>query len=48
MGGSSSEREVSLNSGKACAEALEKAGNRVEAYDVEWIESPALLMPWKQ
>ncbi|MBN1291534.1 MAG: D-alanine--D-alanine ligase [Candidatus Latescibacteria bacterium] len=43
MGGSSSEREVSLMSGKACAEALEKAGNNVTMYDVEWIGSNALF-----
>lgn len=36
MGGSSEEREVSLNSGKAVAEALQKHGHDVSAYDVEW------------
>jgi D-alanine-D-alanine ligase len=33
MGGWSAEREVSLRSGKACAEALERAGYRVTAVD---------------
>ena len=33
MGGLSAEREVSLNSGKACAEALERAGYRVTRVD---------------
>jgi D-alanine-D-alanine ligase len=37
MGGSSEEREVSLNSGKAVAEALEKSSHQVTLYDVEWI-----------
>jgi len=36
MGGSSEEREVSLNSGKAVAEALKKAHHEVTVYDVEW------------
>lgn len=35
MGGWSSERPVSLNSGKACADALEKAGYRVTRIDVD-------------
>lgn len=34
MGGRSSEREVSLNSGKACAGALEEAGYQVSLIDV--------------
>ena len=34
MGGWSSEREVSLSSGKACADALESSGERVERIDV--------------
>jgi D-alanine-D-alanine ligase len=34
MGGWSAEREVSLNSGKACAEALESKGYRVTKIDV--------------
>jgi D-alanine-D-alanine ligase len=34
MGGWSAEREVSLNSGKACADAAEKAGYRVSRVDV--------------
>lgn len=34
MGGTSSEREVSLNSGKACADALEGEGYRVTRVDV--------------
>jgi len=34
MGGWSSEREVSLNSGKACADAAERAGYRVIRIDV--------------
>ena len=34
MGGWSSEREVSLNSGKACADAAERAGYRVTRIDV--------------
>ena len=34
MGGWSSEREVSLNSGKACADAAEQAGYRVTRVDV--------------
>jgi D-alanine-D-alanine ligase len=35
MGGWSAEREVSLNSGKACADAAEKAGYRVTRVDVD-------------
>lgn len=35
MGGFSSERPVSLSSGKACAEALEQEGFRVSRIDVE-------------
>jgi D-alanine-D-alanine ligase len=35
MGGWSSEREVSLNSGEACAKALEERGYRVSRTDVE-------------
>ncbi|HEY4143160.1 MAG TPA: D-alanine--D-alanine ligase [Pseudolabrys sp.] len=35
MGGWSAEREVSLNSGKACAAAAEKAGFRVTRIDVD-------------
>ena len=35
LGGFSAEREVSLNSGKACADALEQAGYRVTRIDVE-------------
>ncbi|WP_019171499.1 D-alanine--D-alanine ligase [Pseudaminobacter salicylatoxidans] len=35
MGGFSSERPVSLSSGKACAEALEQAGYRVTRVDVD-------------
>ncbi len=35
MGGWSAEREVSLNSGKACAEALEGEGYRVTRVDVD-------------
>jgi D-alanine-D-alanine ligase len=34
MGGWSAEREVSLRSGKACADALERKGNRVTRIDV--------------
>src|ERR1700710_2038827 len=34
MGGWSAEREVSLNSGKACADAAERAGYRVTRIDV--------------
>src|SRR3954462_14856196 len=34
MGGWSAEREVSLRSGRACAEALEKQGYRVTKIDV--------------
>ena len=34
MGGWSAEREVSLNSGKECAGALEKQGYRVSRVDV--------------
>lgn len=34
MGGSSSEREVSLNSGKACGKALEQAGYKVSYLDI--------------
>ena len=34
MGGWSAEREVSLNSGAACAGALERAGYRVTRVDV--------------
>jgi len=35
MGGTSAEREVSLDSGRACAEALEEAGYRVIRYDFD-------------
>ena len=35
MGGWSSERPVSLNSGKGCADALERAGYRVTRIDVD-------------
>ncbi|MGC2600563.1 MAG: D-alanine--D-alanine ligase, partial [Rhodomicrobium sp.] len=35
MGGWSAEREVSLNSGAACANALERAGYRVTSIDVD-------------
>ncbi|PWJ83937.1 D-alanine--D-alanine ligase [Pseudaminobacter salicylatoxidans] len=35
MGGFSSERPISLSSGKACAEALEQAGYRVTRVDVD-------------
>src|SRR5688572_8542426 len=35
MGGWSAEREVSLNSGKACTEALESVGYRVTKIDVD-------------
>ena len=34
MGGWSAEREISLRSGKACADALERAGYRVTRVDV--------------
>ena len=34
MGGWSAEREVSLSSGKACADAAERAGYRVTRVDV--------------
>src|SRR5437016_4821667 len=34
MGGWSAEREISLRSGKACADALERAGSRVSRIDV--------------
>ena len=33
LGGLSAEREVSLRSGKACADALEEAGYRVSRID---------------
>src|SRR5690606_24224580 len=35
MGGFSSERSVSLSSGKACADALEEEGYRVTRVDVD-------------
>src|SRR5688572_1392728 len=35
MGGWSAEREVSLRSGKACADAAERAGYRVTRVDVQ-------------
>ena len=35
MGGWSAEREISLRSGKACADALERAGYRVSRVDVD-------------
>ena len=35
LGGGSSEREVSLRSGKACADALERRGYRVTRIDVK-------------
>ena len=51
MGGMSSEREVSLNTGKAVAEALAEAGYKVSSYDLhpeagrdvfDLVESPVL------
>jgi D-alanine-D-alanine ligase len=42
-GGSSSEREVSLSSGKAIAKALAEAGHSVAAYDVEWYSKTSLF-----
>ncbi len=36
MGGSSSEREVSLASGREITKALQVKGNTVITYDVEW------------
>jgi len=35
MGGWSAEREISLRSGKACADALERGGYRVSRVDVD-------------
>ena len=35
MGGTSAEREVSLNTGKAVAAALEAAGHEALAYDLD-------------
>src|ERR1700692_5086688 len=35
MGGWSAEREISLRSGKACADAAEKSGYRVSRLDVD-------------
>src|SRR4249920_2838067 len=35
MGGWSAEREVSLRSGKACADALERTGHQVSRIDVD-------------
>src|SRR6478672_8162782 len=35
MGGWSAEREISLRSGKACADALERTGYRVSRIDVD-------------
>ncbi len=47
MGGESKEREISLQSGKAVAEALEQAGHQVEAVDLksirEVLRHPALV-----
>lgn len=43
MGGSSPEREVSLNSGKEIAKALEAGGHDVTPYDVEWKGSKSLF-----
>ncbi|MFA6473006.1 MAG: D-alanine--D-alanine ligase [Candidatus Latescibacterota bacterium] len=43
MGGSSEEREVSLNSGKAVAGALESTHHEVASYDVEWIGKNTLF-----
>jgi D-alanine-D-alanine ligase len=34
MGGWSAEREVSLRSGKACADALQRSGYRISRVDV--------------
>ena len=42
MGGLSAEREVSLNSGKQCADALEGEGFRVTRLDVSWDISSVL------
>ena len=35
MGGWSAEREISLRSGKACADALERSGYQVSRVDVD-------------
>jgi D-alanine-D-alanine ligase len=43
MGGSSEEREVSLDSGRAVIEALRTADHEVTPYDVEWFESQTLF-----
>ena len=40
MGGWSAEREVSLRSGEACAEAAERAGYRVSRVDVGAMSRP--------
>ncbi len=42
-GGSSEERDVSLNSGAAVAEALRSKGHVVSEYDVEWFEKRTLF-----
>ena len=47
LGGLSAEREVSLGSGKACADALEEAGYRVSRIDAgqNWPNSLAPCSP---
>lgn len=43
MGGSSEERDVSLNSGVAVADALRRKGHDVSEYDVEWFEKRTIF-----
>jgi D-alanine-D-alanine ligase len=43
MGGSSAEREVSLNSGRSVADALRKNSHEVTVSDVEWFGSSSLF-----
>lgn len=43
MGGSSAEREVSLNSGKAVAQALSERGHTVTSFDVTWTDENTLF-----
>lgn len=43
MGGSSAERDVSLNSGKEVARALREKGHEVLAYDVTWTDTKTLF-----
>ena len=48
MGGSSSERDVSLNTGAAIAQGLIESGHSVTTFDVEWIGKDTLFPAVKE